>query len=154
MNYTRFEKAIIWSAEKLPTWIMEQPERVLLNVACFLVGITTIIPPPSNHVLTDFPDLGRVVLGSLLLAGSATSLYGTMTLSRAADRLGALMLGGSSLFLAIILFGTVGLRAMLTGIIFLAIFSAKSIRFIRATAVRIRIRHHLMEEKARQESAP
>lgn len=73
-------------------------------------------------------------------------------MNRAADRLGALALGGSSAFLAALLFSEVGLRAMLTGIIFLAIFFAKSIRFVRATAVRIRIRHHLEELKEIREN--
>lgn len=150
-EFTRGERIILWLAGCFPRWLMEQPERILLNAACLIIGVSTMLPPPPENVLADFPTLGRMALGIILIAGSGVSLYGTARVNRAADRFGALALGSASLFLATLLFGTVGLRAMLTGIIFFAIFLAKSIRFIRSTAVRIRIRHHLEEMKAIQE---
>lgn len=150
-EFTRGERIILWLAGRFPHWLMEQPERILLNAACLIIGVSTMLPPPPGNVLSTFPESGRMALGLILMAGAGVSLYGTARVNRAADRFGALALGGASLFLAVLLFGTVGLRAMLIGIIFLAIFMAKSVRFIRSTAVRIRIRHHLEEMKALQE---
>lgn len=150
-EFTRSERLFLWLADKSPRWLLEQPERVFLNVACLVIGLTTMLPPPPNNVLAAFPDAGRVVLGAVMALGALVSLWGSATLSRVADRVGALALGGAAAFFAVILFGAVGLRAQITGVIFLGIFTAKGFRFVRATALRIRIRHHLLEEKARQE---
>lgn len=146
-QYTLGERFVLAVTAKLPRWILEQPERIVLNAACFVMGLAMLMPPPENNVLATFPTMGRYVLASLLIVGAGVSLYGTYTVNRAADRLGALTLGGASLFMSLLLFGSVGLRAVLTGVIFFAIFLAKLLRFLRATAVRIRIRHHLQEMK-------
>jgi hypothetical protein len=151
MDLTRGERIILWLAAHSPRFLLEQPERVLINVACLLVGVLTVVPPPPTNVLASFPDLGRTVLGCVMIIGASISVYGSVFYNRQADRFGALALGMSSLFLGSLLIGTVGLRGMITGTIFMAIFVAKAFRFLRATAAQIRVRRHLISEAEKQE---
>lgn len=154
MEFTRVERLVLWLAARSPGFLLEQPERVLINVACLLVGLLTVIPPPPTNVMATFPDMGRTVLGVVMIIGAIVSLYGSIFYSRQADRFGALALGTSSLFLGSLLIGTLGLRGMLTGVIFLSIFVAKAFRFLRATAAQIRVRRHLVSEAEKQEFFP
>lgn len=150
-EYTRGERLVIAVTNSLPSWLLGQPERVLINFACFLIGLSALIPPPDNNLLSHWPVAGRVIWGGIMIAGSIISVYGSVKLHRAADRLGALSLMSASFFMSFVLFSSVGLRAFLTGTIFLAVAFAKLLRFLRATAVGIRIRHHLAEERVRKE---
>jgi O-antigen ligase len=150
-QYTRGERLVLWITGHLPRWLLEQPERVVINVACFLIGVSAMIPPVPASALAHWPTTGRYVWGVAMMVGACFSILGAAKGNRTADRAGALLLGSASLFFAFALFGSVGLRGVLTGIIFLGLFFAKALRFLRSTAVRIRIRHHLLEMKELQD---
>lgn len=149
-NYhKRGERFAIWIADHLPRFVLENPERVLINVACSLIGLSAFFHQ-TGSVPTGWPPWLQYSWGGVMIAGSAISVYGARTLNRAADRFGALVVATACFFYGYNIVGQYGNGRLITGLIFFGITVAKLVRFVRSAAVQARVSQYIREESDRQ----
>lgn len=148
---TRWERFVIWVANHSPRPVLEQPERVLINIACILIGVSAALPPVPESSIARWPDVGRYIWAGIMIVGALFSLYGVVYYSRIADRLGALIIMMGSLWLGTNLVLLGGARTHITALIFFGIAIAKFFRFIRSLAVQVRVIEYMQEEKERRD---
>lgn len=145
-----FDGTSLWIADHLPTGLLEQPERVLLNFCLGLIGIASLSPYVGTVPLA-WPWWVRYSWALIMMVGAFISLFGTFTGDRWADRIGALLLAFATFYYGFYVLWFYGDVRLVSGIIFLAISVAKLIRFIRAQALRNRTTGYLREIYRRQQ---
>lgn len=135
---------VIWVADRLPHWLLAQPERILVNIACAFIGLAALVPQ-TGSVASGWPKWLDYAWGGWMLVGAIITLIAVYTYNRLMDRIGALMLATGSFFFGLNLILIYGWGRIFTAIIFLGIFVAKTARFFRSAAVQARKNQYLME---------
>jgi hypothetical protein len=131
-------------ADRLPSWLLTQPERWLVNFACFFIGLGALLPQ-TGQIVSGWPRWFEYTWGSWMVIGSLITLIAIYTSNRILDRTGALMLATGSVFFGINLYLEYGWGRAFTATIFMGIFVTKLIRFVRSAAVQARMNHYLIE---------
>jgi hypothetical protein len=132
-----------WSlrlAEKLPEPLLAAPERVALNLAMILIGISFMWPPPGSAV-DSLPDLVARGLASLFVLGGALSLHSMWTDVRYTERAGALALALACFVYAGVIIDFRGITGLATILLFIFVALSKVVRWIRSTAFEQTVRN-------------
>lgn len=121
----------------IPEWLAQEPERVLINAACVIIGIMALSRDPRpDSVLAQWPAFIRVEWGLAMSVGGGLVLYGYIRNKRASGRVGLLAVASASLFYVGASSMSFGLDRFLVAVIFLFIALAKLLRLLVSSAVR------------------
>lgn len=155
---TRAERAqatvIRWILRRVPLWVAEAPERVLINVACALVGLATLAYGPADgSLLALWPwwltagwGLAMITGGIAILVGIRLSSQWRYALSM--ERVGYLLLMPACLIYGTALIVVFGWRGVIVGAIFLGIAAAKGLRLLVTSAARTAVLQQADREDA------
>lgn len=128
----RFAQTVV---AHLPAPLIRDTERVMLNAATGIVGVTSLLAlqePGTIAVILPAPLL--VMWSATLIAGSVFVLYGMFRARRPIERAGLMLTGIGCLIYAAALFSVGGPRAQIIGGLFLLIAATKGIRLLTSTA--------------------
>lgn len=134
----------------IPEWLALEPERVLINAACIIIGLLALVREPNpGSVLQGWPLFLRVEWALTLIVGAIFVLLGyiggadaTTSDDRAAKnarsmgRVGLLAVAACSLLYAGASFLDFGLDRFLVAVIFIFIAVAKLLRLTVSSGVR------------------
>jgi hypothetical protein len=129
---------------RMPTRLLANPERVLLNVGIVLLGVIALLPNEtgSSPVLAVWPRWFEVEWGLAMVVGGSAALHGYWSGYRPTERLGTATIALGCLLYSIQAIVAPGTRGAVAGAIFLVIALAKTIRLLRSLAVDERIAQH------------
>lgn len=120
---------------RLPGPLIRDTERVMLNAATGVVGVTSLL------ALREPGTIARVLVVPLLVMWSATLIAGSLCVLvgmfkgyRTVERAGLMLSGIGCLTYASTLFSVGGPRAQIVGVLFLLIAATKGIRLLTSTA--------------------
>lgn len=127
----------------IPRSLASDPERMLINTACVLIGLSVLLinPTPGGSVMAHWPHWFRTEWALSMAGGGMAALIGLPTKHWALERLGVLLIAMSSVVYAFGLFTIFWPRGVFTALIFLGIAGAKTVRFIVSSAARARLVH-------------
>jgi CHASE2 domain-containing sensor protein len=139
----------------IPRIVMETPERVLLNTACALIGVSVLVGTRSPVLdrLWPFPLYEWAIL---MLVGGGSVLVGMFTRKLSMERLGMILVLVACLFYGTLLLVIFGWPGLLTAVIFYSISVAKAIRLYtsskaRSTSIRLGLQ---MRDEQRPDGPP
>jgi hypothetical protein len=132
----RRERAIRWLVRHIPEPILAAPERVLINFACLLIGLSAILAVPPGSLLATWPHWAALEWASAMMIGGGCALYGYWFGRRSAARLGYMLIGFAAFVYAVAVLLAFGRRGLGVVLIWLAIAAAKGIRLLVGSAVR------------------
>jgi hypothetical membrane protein len=137
----RRERLIRCLATVLPQKIAEAPERVLINFACVLIGVSALITQRPGSLLTVWPDGFPETWALAMLSGGVLALVGYWNNPRrrwanSIERLGYLLILVASLIYGIGVLAVFGQQGLASGVIYLSIALAKSVRLLITSAFR------------------
>ena len=135
---------VVRLAGLIPHPILANPERILINVACVLIGIAALWPPPDSLFAVWGPEFA-IFWGTSIIVGGIAGIAGHITGYRPFDRLGALAVGGASFVFSGGLLWEFGFARISTAIIFFCLGVAKLVRLLRSISIRVAIERHLRE---------
>lgn len=124
-----------WLMRHLPLAIAINPERVLINFACVLIGLSTILGERSTAMASLWP-FPLYEWAAVMFVGGGSALYGTLRQERTPERLGMVLLALGCVFYGVLAIIEVGPRGVFTALIFFAIAGAKLIRLTVTSAIR------------------
>jgi hypothetical protein len=128
-------------AVRLPERLLASPERVLLNVACVLIGISGLIPPEGSAVASWAPFI-LLNWAGVMIMGGGLSLHGTLTDSRISERVGSLAVWIGGWFYAASLCVDRGTAGTIPALIFFFLGTAAALRLLRSVAFQQRARQY------------
>lgn len=137
------DRLIRGSLRRVPLWVAESPERVVINVAVSLVGCATLASEPRRgSVWSGWPSWLQPAWSFAMVVGGLSILCGLYLADRWRYALSLERSGYVLLLPACLLFGVMLLvRAswpigLMYGSIFLGIAAAKALRLLVTTAAR------------------
>lgn len=142
MRFSWTERLALRVLRFIPRPVAESPERVLINFACVLIGLSGLTKaPPANSVLGHWPHWFAIEWSLSMVAGGLLTLIGISIQRVDLERFGVTVIG-----LCALVFGVTQLiafwpRAIYSAPIFLGIAAAKAVRFIVGSAARARLLH-------------
>lgn len=120
----------------IPEWLALEPERVLINAACVVIGVLALAQDPRpDSVVAAWPVWLRVEWALGMAVGGFLVVYGFVR-KRRVGRVGLLSVALCSLFYVGSSFLNFGLDRFLVAIIFLFIALAKLLRLLVSSGVR------------------
>lgn len=119
----------------LPEPVAANPERILINLGCVLIGLSAIIGQrsPALDRLWPFPLYEWAVT---MLIGGLAVLIGVFRSKRTMERLGLILLLAGCLFYAVLLLVVFGWGGAIVSTIFFVIAAAKAVRLVVSSAIR------------------
>jgi hypothetical protein len=142
VKYTWTERLALRALRFIPRMIADAPERVLINFAAILIGLAGLLTPISPaSLLARWPHWLIIEWSLSMLFGGLAALIGLGTRRWSLERLGVSLLGLATAFYGFNLIVGFWPRGLLSGLIFLGIAAAKTVRFIVASAARARLFH-------------
>lgn len=139
---TRGERLTSWLLQLLPERVAAAPERVLINAAMALIGISTLLglalgdgPRPAS-LLAIWPAWLSYEWASAMLLGGLCALVGYLRHRRTTERFGYLLIGIASTLYAASAVRVFGWHALFTAVLFLGIACSKAIRLLVTSAAR------------------
>lgn len=143
---SRGERLSLRILRYIPEWLALEPERVLINVACIIIGLIALVKDPNpGSVISAWPFFLRIEWGLTMIAGAFFVLFSYIKSARSLDRdkggrslgrVGLLAVAACSLFYAGASFLDFGLDRFLVAIIFVFIAFAKLLRLTVSSGVR------------------
>lgn len=128
----RFAVAVVG---RLPSAIIRDTERVMLNAATGVVGFTSLIALGEPGTIAKVLPLPLLVAWSvMLMAGALLTLVGIFRSLRLTERAGMTLTGLGCLVYASALFTEGSARGQIIGGLFLAIAATKALRLLVSTA--------------------
>lgn len=120
----------------IPVWLALEPERVLINAACVVIGVLALVRQPRpDSVLAAWPEFLRVEWGLGMAVGGFLVVYGFVR-KRRVGRVGLLAVALCSLSFVVSSWLDFGLDKFLVGVIFLFVALAKLLRLLVSSGVR------------------
>jgi hypothetical protein len=116
----------------IPEPLLAGPERVFINLAAILMGLTAF-GPPKGSVPAEWPVWFQVEWGVAMVVAGLAALHGTWTNYRPSERLGAGLFAICALVYAVTAID-LGRRGTFVFVIFGALSVAKVVRIIRSLA--------------------
>jgi hypothetical protein len=138
---SRNERVIRWLATVLPQPIAAAPERVLVNFACVLIGLGSLLAENPRSLLAIWPD-GAVTTWSLtMIVGGACALTGYWNYprrpwARPLERTGYLAIFLSAAVYGVGVIAVFGWQGAFAGVIYLGIALSKLTRLLVTSAYR------------------
>lgn len=117
----------------VPEPLLAQPERVFINLAAILLGVSALWPPPGS-VADHWPSWFRLEWALAMVVGGAAALHGTWTGYPLTERLGAGLFACAALAFGSQAWLSFGWAGTGTTMIFVALASAKCLRIMRSLA--------------------
>lgn len=137
----RRERLIRWLATVLPEPIAAAPERVLINFACVLIGLSSLIADRPGSLLSLWPSgipeawaLSMVIGGGFAIVGYWNNP--ARRWANSVERLGYLLILLATLIYGIGVIVVFGWQGVPSGVIFLGIAFAKAMRLLITSAFR------------------
>lgn len=121
---------------RLPIVIVNAPERVILNAAFVLVGLSSFAADTGNSIVSSWPDWVMYAFALSMIGGGVSVLVGMFRGLTSVERLGYVLVAPACLLYgitALIVRGFPGLPGFL---IFLGVAAAKLIRLVISSAER------------------
>lgn len=136
----RRERLVQWLATLLPEPIAKAPERILINFACVLIGVSALLSERPGSLLALWPP-GFAEAWSLGMAfGGALALTGIWHAGRAwsnsVARLGYLLICVTALIYGVGVIVVFGWQGAASGVVYLGIAFAKAVRLLITSAYR------------------
>ncbi|WP_030526597.1 hypothetical protein [Phycicoccus jejuensis] len=132
---TRAQRFALAVTTRLPGPLVLNPERIMLNVAMIVVGITSLLALGEPGTIARVLSVPLLIMWSVtLLAGGTLVLFGMLRAHRTVERGGLMLVGLGCLTYAATLFGSPGARAQIVGGLFLAIALVQLVRLLASTA--------------------
>lgn len=132
-------RVVHWLVRHIPEPLMAAPERVLINFACLLIGISGLIAVRPGSLLALWPRWVAYEWAAAMLVGGACALFGYWTGRISVARLGYLLICFASLTYGVAVLVVFGKQGAATGVIFLGIAVAKALRLLLGSAIRAAI---------------
>jgi hypothetical protein len=130
-DLTRSQKAAFWIVDRMPKVLIQDTERVVLNVATGSIGVTSLLALREPGTIAEVLSIPLLVLWSVtLILGSIFVLIGMTKSFRVVERAGLMLTSIGCATYASALFSVGGVRAQIIGIVFIGIALAKVIRLI------------------------
>lgn len=127
----RGQRAAEWIVWHLPTLLVRDTERVVLNLATGTVGVTSLLALREPGTIADTLSIPLLVLWSVtLIIGAVLVLVGMSRGFRVVERAGLMLTALGCATYALALFGSDSTRAKIVGLLFIAIVLAKVIRLL------------------------
>ena len=130
-----------WAATLLPEPMAVAPERVLINGACVLIGLASLLQQQPGSLHAIWPQGAVVSWSVLMLAGGLSALLGYWNYphrnwSRPVERLGYLCLLIATSVYGVGVLVVFGWQGAFAGAIYLSIAASKAIRLLVTSAYR------------------
>lgn len=119
----------------LPLPLAEAPERVLVNLACVLIGIAGFTSRPGS-LLDRWPGWVAYEWAGLMVVGGTMALVGYWTDRLTVERTGYIAIGACCTFYGIGLLVVFGFDGVYSAILYFAIACSKGIRLLVTSAAR------------------
>lgn len=127
----------------VPYAALAQPERVALNIAFILLGMTSLLPGNASGVLASWPYLFGMCWAALMILGGAASIHSVTTGSRASERLGCVcVIAGCLIYAYGVLEVNGWRRGGLIAVLFIVLAGSKATRLLRSLAFAATLRKH------------
>ena len=134
-SLTRAQRFSLAVVRRLPAPLIRETERVMLNVATGVVGLTSLVALNEPGTIARVLPVPLLLMWSVtLIAGSVFVLFGMFRGYRAIERAGLMLTGIGCLVYAVCLFSVGGARAQIVSYLFVAIAATKLIRLLASTA--------------------
>lgn len=131
----RSQRVAVAIVRRLPSPLIRDTERVMLNVGTGLVGVISLLALAEPGTISDVLAMPLLILWSVtLIAGGILTLAGIFQSWRAVERGGMMLTGIGCLIYAAALFSVGSARAQIIGVLFLCIAATKAIRLLTSTA--------------------
>lgn len=144
-----------WLLDHIPERVAAAPERVLINAACALIGLATLVgllvgdgPRPSS-LLALWPAWLSYEWAAAMILGGACALAGYMRGRRSVERIGYMVLGAATTLFAISALIVFGWRGVFVAVLYLGIAASKLIRLLVTSAARASVLRHGREQGGR-----
>lgn len=134
-------------ARRFPNPILEDPERVLINAACVLIGLGALLTVRPGSLLALWPRWVAVEWAVAMLVGGACALFGFLRGKRSMARLGYLLIAAASVVYGVGVMIVFGWQGLPPGLIFIGLAAAKVIRLLVGSARR----RHILNGGSTQE---
>lgn len=121
---------------RMPKMVVEAPERVVINVAMILVGLSAFIADEPGSVLHSWYEWAAIAFGLCMIGGGISVLVGMLRPRRTVERLGYVLLFPSCIAYGVGAFWVRGVAGLPVLLIFLGLAFAKIIRLIISSAER------------------
>jgi hypothetical protein len=155
MDWRRFREicTIRKVATLVPLPLAMAPERVLVNVACILLGLTSLVIDQPGSLDAVWPEGVVTTWAILMIIGGASSTVGYWNYPRRGWARPLERMGYASLFLATSVYGIgvileFGIQGLFAGLIYLGIALSKVIRLVMTSAYR----QAVLEDAARHQA--
>lgn len=116
--------------------MLAAPERVLINFACILMGLSALLASRPGSLLALWPAWVAYEWAGAMLLGGCSALVGYWNGKRPLARLGYLLIAVASLVYGVGVMVVFGWQGVPIGATFLAIALAKGIRLLVGSAIR------------------
>lgn len=122
---------------KLPVVIVNSPERVVLNAAFALIGLSAFLAANTgNSVVSNWPTWILFAFAMGMVGGGVSVLVGMFRGLTSVERLGYVLVAPACLLYGITAFAARGFAGFPTFLIFLGAAAAKLIRLVISSAER------------------
>jgi hypothetical protein len=136
MPETRGERVINRLVGWIPRPLAEAPERVIVNFACILIGISALTAARPGSLLELWPRWVAYEWAVAMLIGGTCALAGHWKSARSVERLGYMLLGAACTIYGVGVIVVFGLQGVTTGIIYLGLSLSKLTRLLVGSAAR------------------
>jgi hypothetical protein len=133
------ERFARWFVSFLPIWLVNAPERILVNGVMLVIGGFAIVSQPPDSLVSYWSNWWAVEWGLTMVAGGAFTLFGVIKPNISSERFGLLLIAIGALIYGIDVVVTFGLRGIFSGVVYIGIAIAKLIRIAESTALRAEI---------------
>lgn len=145
---TRHQRRVDRLATLLPEPVAAAPERVLINGACFLIGLAALVAERPGSLLELWPSWIAIEWAVVMMCGGLAALVGYWKRQTSPRELwGSLeRVGYLAIFLAASLYGVgvivvFGWSGAFSGVVYLGIAFAKIVRLTVSTSARTQMLH-------------
>lgn len=134
------DRLLLWLVAHIPTPVLVAPERVLIQVAVIVIGLTGVTVARPGSLVDLLPTWLVYEWAATLLIGGVASMAGHWRGHRRLDRMGSwlLIIGASTYAVGVLLTG--GLRATTAAVIYLGIAGAAATRLLVGSAAWAKVR--------------
>jgi uncharacterized membrane protein HdeD (DUF308 family) len=136
---------------RLPFPLAKTPERVLINLACSMLGLAALLRVRPDSILATFPWWVAYEWGAFMFLGGIFALYGYWRERMSIERLGYLLVCFACLFYGIVVIARFGWAGVFPGGIYLAIAASKIVRLLVTSAARAAQRRARIDHDRHQE---
>lgn len=121
---------------KLPTTVVNSPERVVLNASFVLIGLTAFISATDQSIIMSWPEWIKVAFALGMTVGGGAVLCGMFRGLTSVERLGYVLVAPACLFYAVTVLVLRGATAVPVFLIFLGLAASKIVRLVISSAER------------------